>query len=141
MQKNEIITCINCPMGCRMEVTLEDGAVVSVKGNTCKRGDLYAHQECTQPLRMITAVAPVAGSVAPVSLKTRTPIPKAKIDECMRAIDELQLKAPIKAVDVLIANVVGTGVDVIATKPVEAHSRTERKLAPVSPCGTARVLR
>ena len=111
MQKNEIITCINCPMGCRMEVTLEDGAVVSVKGNTCKRGDLYAHQECTQPLRMITAVAPV-------SLKTRTPIPKAKIDECMRAIDELQLKAPIKAGDVLIANVVGTGVDVIATKSV-----------------------
>ncbi|MBS7300172.1 MAG: DUF1667 domain-containing protein [Clostridiales bacterium] len=105
-------------MGCRMEVTLEDGAVVSVKGNTCKRGDLYAHQECTQPLRMITAVAPVAGSVAPVSLKTRTPIPKAKIDECMRAIDELQLKAPIKAGDVLIANVVGTGVDVIATKSV-----------------------
>jgi len=113
LQKNEIITCINCPMGCRMEVTLEDGAVVSVKGNTCKRGDLYA-----QPLRMITAVAPVAGSVAPVSLKTRTPIPKAKIDECMRAIDELQLKAPIKAGDVLIANVVGTGVDVIATKSV-----------------------
>ena len=111
MQKNEIITCINCPMGCRMEVTLEDGAVVSVKGNTCKRGDLYAHQECTQPLHMITAVAPV-------SLKTRTPIPKAKIDECMRAIDELQLKAPIKAGDVLIANVVGTGVDVIATKSV-----------------------
>ena len=118
MQKNEIITCINCPMGCRMEVTLEDGAVVSVKGNTFKRGDLYAHQECTQPLRMITAVAPVAGSVAPVSLKTRTPIPKAKIDECMRAIDELQLKAPLKAGDVLIANVVGTGVDVIATKSV-----------------------
>ena len=71
---------------------------------------------CT-PIR-ITAVAPVAGSVAPVSLKTRTPIPKAKIDECMRAIDELQLKAPIKAGDVLIANVVGTGVDVIATKSV-----------------------
>ena len=67
---------------------------------------------------MITAVAPVAGSVAPVSLKTRTPIPKAKIDECMRAIDEQQLKAPIKAGDVLIANVVGTGVDVIATKSV-----------------------
>ena len=118
MQKTEIITCINCPMGCRMEVTLEDGAVVSVKGNTCKRGETYAQQECTQPLRMITAVAPVEGSVAPVSLKTRSPIPKAKIDECMRAIVELKLTAPIKAGDVLIADVVGTGVDVIATKSV-----------------------
>lgn len=118
MQKTEIITCINCPMGCRMEVTLEDGAVVSVKGNTCKRGETYAHQECTQPLRMITAVAPVKGSVMPVSLKTRTPIPKAKIEDCMREIDALQLQAPIQAGDVLIADVVGTGVDVIATKSV-----------------------
>ena len=78
MQKTEIITCINCPVGCRMEVTLEDGAVISVKGNTCKRGDTYAHQECVQPLRMITAVAPVEGSIMPVSCKTRTPIPKER---------------------------------------------------------------
>ena len=118
MQKTELITCINCPMGCRMEVTLEDGAVISVKVNTCKRGETYAHQECTQPLRMITAVAPVKNSAAPVSLKTRTPIPKAKITECMRAIDALELEAPIHAGDVLIADVVGTGVDVIATKSV-----------------------
>ncbi len=118
MQKTELITCINCPMGCRMEVTLEDGAVISVKGNTCKRGETYAHQECTQPLRMITAVAPVKNSFAPVSLKTRTPIPKAKITECMRAIDALELEAPIHAGDVLISDVVGTGVDVIATKSV-----------------------
>ena len=118
MQKTELITCINCPMGCRMEVTLEDGVVTAVKGNTCKRGEIYAHQECTQPLRMITAVAPVENSAVPVSLKTRTPIPKAKITECMRAIDELHLKAPIHAGDVLISNVVGTDVDVIATKSV-----------------------
>lgn len=118
MQKTELITCINCPMGCRMEVTLENDAVVSVKGNTCKRGETYAHQECTQPLRMITAVAPVKNSDIPVSLKTRTPIPKAKITECMRAIDALELEAPIQAGDVLIANVVGTDVDVIATKSV-----------------------
>lgn len=114
-----MITCINCPMGCRMEVTLEDGAVVAVKGNTCKRGEIYAHQECTQPLRMVTAVTPVLGSAIPVSLKTRTPIPKAKIEECMRAIDALQVSAPIHAGDVLIADVVGTGVDVIATKSIE----------------------
>ena len=118
MQRKEEITCINCPMGCRMEVTLEDEAVVSVKGHTCKRGEVYAHQECTQPLRMITAVAPVNGSPIPVSLKTRTPIPKSSIVDCMRAIDALDLNTPIHAGDVLIADVVGTGVDVIATKSV-----------------------
>ena len=118
LQKTELITCINCPMGCRMEVTLEDGAVVSVKGNTCKRGEVYAHQECVQPLLMITAVAPVEDRVMPVSCKTRTPIPKAKITACMRAIDDLHLTAPIQAGDVLIANVADTGVDGIAPKAV-----------------------
>ncbi len=118
MQSTQLITCINCPMGCRMEVTLENEEVVSVKGNTCKRGEVYAHQECTQPLRMVTAVAPVKNSAIPVSLKTRTPIPKAKIEDCMRAIDALELSAPIQAGQVLIADVVGTGVDVIATKSV-----------------------
>ena len=119
MQKTETITCINCPMGCRMTVTLDDDTVTSVTGNTCKRGETYAHQECTQPLRMVTAVAPVENSAVPVSLKTRTPIPKAKIADCMRAIDDLCLSAPIEAGAVLIANVAATGVDVIATKSVQ----------------------
>ena len=80
MQKNEIITCINCPMGCRMEVTLEDGAVVSVKGNTCKRGDLYAHQECTQPLRMITAVARSGMAAAMPAQKSPTPMRRLMVN-------------------------------------------------------------
>lgn len=119
MSTTEIITCINCPVGCRMEVTHEGENVLSVKGNTCKRGDIYARQECVAPLRMITAVAPVIDRDMPVSLKTRTPIPKKLIDDCMRAIMEKPFTAPIAAGDVLIADVCGTGVDVIATKAVE----------------------
>ena len=117
--KTEIITCINCPVGCRMEVTHEGEEVLSVKGNTCKRGDAYARQECVAPLRMVTAVAPVAGRDIPVSLKTRQPIPKRLIDDCMRAVMERPFTPPIAAGDVLIADVCGTGVDVIATKAVE----------------------
>ena len=78
----QTITCINCPVGCRMTVTLENGAFVSVRGNTCKRGESYARQECVAPLRMVTAVVPVSGSAAPLSVKTRTPIPKEKIRAC-----------------------------------------------------------
>ena len=116
--KTEIITCINCPVGCRMEVTHEGEEVISVKGNTCKRGDAYARQECVSPLRMVTAVAPVKNREMPVSLKTRTPIPKRLIDDCMRAVMEKEFVAPIAAGDVLVENVCGTGVDVIATKAV-----------------------
>lgn len=118
MAKSEVITCINCPMGCRMEVTHEGEQVLSVTGNTCKRGDAYARQECVKPLRMVTAVAKVQGRDMPVSVKTRAPIPKKDIDGCMRAILETPFAAPIAAGDVLIENVCGTGVDVIATKAV-----------------------
>ena len=119
MSTTEIITCINCPVGCRMEVTHEGETVLSVKGKTCKRGDVYARQECVAPLRMVTAVAPVRDREMPVSLKTRTPIPKKLIDDCMRAVMEKPFEAPIAAGDVLISNVCGTGVDVIATKAVK----------------------
>ena len=118
MATTEIITCINCPVGCRMEVTHEGENVISVTGNTCKRGDAYARQECVAPLRMVTAVAPVKDREMPVSLKTRTPIPKKQINACMRAIMETPFAPPIAAGDVLIKNVCGTGVDVIATKAV-----------------------
>ena len=119
MAEKEIITCINCPVGCRMEVVHEGENVISVTGNTCKRGDAYARQECVAPLRMVTAVAPVKDRQMPVSLKTRTPIPKKLIDECMKAVMEKPFTAPIHAGDVLIPDVCGTGVDVIATKTVE----------------------
>lgn len=113
------ITCINCPVGCRMTVTLENGQVTSVTGNTCKRGLLYAQQECVAPERMVTAVIAVEDRKTPVSVKTRTPIPKVKIFECMKQLAATQVKAPVHMGDVVCSNVCGTGVDVIATKTVE----------------------
>ncbi len=118
MATTEIITCINCPVGCRMEVTHEGETVLSVKGNTCKRGDTYARQEVTAPVRMVTAVVPVRGSAMPVSVKTRDPIPKKDIPACMAALRALRLTAPVKAGETVLADVCGSGVDVIATKSV-----------------------
>ena len=112
------ITCINCPVGCRLTVELENGEVKSVTGNTCRRGETYAKQECTDPQRMVTAVIPVEGASMPLSVKTRTPIPKAKIEACMAALAAVKISAPVKAGSVVLADVCGTGVDVIATKSV-----------------------
>ena len=119
MAEIKTITCINCPVGCRMEVTYEGENVLDVRGNTCRRGDAYARQECVAPERTVTAVAPVRGRKTPVSLKTSAPIPKTLIDGCMRAVMKTPFDPPIAAGDVLIPNVCGTGVDVIATKDVE----------------------
>ncbi len=110
------ITCINCPVGCRMRVSLENGAVTGVSGNACVRGDAYARQECLSPRRVLTAVVRVEGSKVPVSLKTESPIPKDKIAECMREIEKLSLRLPILMGDVLMENAAGTGVRLIATR-------------------------
>ncbi len=113
------ITCINCPVGCRLQVEIENGEVASVTGNSCVRGVNYAKQECVAPLRMVTAVVPVAERNMPVSVKTRTPIPKSKIGECMASLSKLKLNAPVHMGETVLADVCGTGVDVIATKTVE----------------------
>lgn len=112
------ITCISCPVGCRMTVTLENGEVTKVENNTCKRGETYARQECVAPMRMVTAVAPVFGSPMPVSVKTAEPIPKDKIAACMREILSAKFRMPILPGDILIENVAGTGVNVVATKAI-----------------------
>lgn len=113
------ITCINCPMGCRMRVEMEDGRVVSVSGNGCGRGGLYARQECVDPRRTVTAVIPLEGGAMPLSVKTSAPIPKRLIAQCMSELADVKLCAPVQMGSIVLANVCGTGVDVIATKSVE----------------------
>ena len=112
----QIITCINCPVGCRMTVNVEDGQVIEVRDNQCKRGDVYARQESVRPLRMVTAVAPVRGSTTPVSLKTAAPIPKDRISACMQAVRAMDLSLPISLGQVLLEDVAGTGVALVATR-------------------------
>ena len=114
--KEQLITCINCPVGCRMTVKVQDGQVISVEDNQCKRGDVYGRQESILPLRMVTAVALVEGCETPISLKTASPVPKGKIGEVMDAINSLKLHLPISIGDVLLADAAGTGVDLVATR-------------------------
>ena len=112
-------TCICCPLGCRIEVALdENGQVSEVSGYTCKRGADYAAQEAVAPERMVTAVLCVSGCLEPVSVKTQRPVPKAAMKDVLAAVAALRLDAPVAAVDVLIEDVCGTGVAVVATKSV-----------------------
>lgn len=112
----QIITCINCPIGCRLTVDIENGEFAEISGNQCARGITYARQEAVRPLRMVTAVAQVPGSALPLSLKTQSPVPKESIPQVMRAVRSLALKLPIRIGDVLLEDVAGTGVPLVATK-------------------------
>ena len=120
MERKELI-CIGCPLGCNLTVEMDGGQVVSVNGNTCKRGDDYARKELTDPRRIVTSTVPVAGGNLPVvSVKTASDIPKGKIRECLCALKGVTLTAPVQIGDVIVENVAVTGVDVIATKSISA---------------------
>ena len=113
------LTCINCPMGCRITVTMSGSEVISVEGNTCKRGDVYARTEVVSPVRTVTTTIKVTGgSVDRVSCKTKIPVPKDKIFDVMAEIGTASCTAPVKIGDVLIKDCAGTGVPVVATKAV-----------------------
>ena len=116
MEKREL-TCIGCPMGCALTVELDGGAVVSVRGNTCPRGDAYARKEVTAPTRIVVRVT--GGALAAVSCKTRGDIPKGKIFDIIRALKAVEVAAPVVIGQVILPNAADTGVDVIATKNVE----------------------
>lgn len=111
--------CICCPMGCRLTVDDSDLSNVKVRGNTCPRGEKYGKEEVVCPKRMVTSVVRVeGGDVAMVSVKTKEAIEKSRIFDALDAIKGVTVKAPVKIGDVISANVLGTGVDFIATKNV-----------------------
>ena len=120
MERKELI-CIGCPLGCNLTVEMDGAQVISVSGNTCKRGDDYARKELTDPRRIVTSTVPVTGGNLPVvSVKTASDIPKGKIRECLMALKGVTLTAPVQIGDVIVENVADTGVDVVATKSISA---------------------
>lgn len=110
------LTCINCPLGCNVSVTVEDGEITNITGNNCKRGEIYARNEMTNPVRTVCSTARVDGAKEYlVSVKTEEAIPKDKIMDVMKEINEAYIKAPVKIGDCVIEDVAGTGIRVVAT--------------------------
>ena len=115
MEKRDLI-CIGCPLGCPLTVTIENGEVTEVKGNTCPKGDAYARKEVTNPTRIVTSSVRVkGGDRVSVSCKTKSDIPKSKIFDVARALRDVEAQAPVAIGDVLLEDVAGTGVQIVAT--------------------------
>ena len=120
MSRREL-TCIGCPMGCALVVELDGKEVISVKGNSCKIGENYGKKECTNPTRVVTTSVSVTGGEGEVlSVKTESDIPKKMIYDCISALKNVVVKAPIHIGDVVLENVLNTGVNIIATKDIKA---------------------
>lgn len=114
------LICISCPMGCPLTVEIDEGRVVSVTGNTCKRGEVYAHKEITNPTRIVTSTVVITGAdEVMLPVKTKEDIPKGKISDCVRALKSVTAEAPVCIGDVILKNVADTGVDIVATKTIK----------------------
>lgn len=118
MKRN--MTCIQCPQGCALEVTLEGEKVSAVTGNTCPRGETYARQEVEHPLRTLTTSVKTSG-LSPKMLPVRTsgPIPKGSLTEAMSAAKKLLVKTPMRTGEPVVRNFLGLGVDLIACRPLK----------------------
>lgn len=118
MEIRELI-CINCPMGCQLQASLEDGKVVSVTGNTCPRGEEYARNEVVHPVRIITSSIPVSdGDLSMVSCRTDRAVDKDRIFYVMRAMKSLRVQAPVCIGQVLAENIADSGAKLVVTREI-----------------------
>jgi CxxC motif-containing protein len=115
MMKERNLTCIVCPRGCNLTVKFNtDGGISEILGNACKRGITYAENECTHPKRTVTSTVRCNDGRI-VAVKTADVVPKESVFEVMREINAARPEGDIRVGDVIIENVAGTGVSVVAT--------------------------
>lgn len=110
--------CINCPRGCTLEVT-DDNGEIRVSGNSCPRGEAFGRQEMICPMRTISStVRTVFAEVPVLPCRVSQEIPKEKISDVMRAINQAVVRTRIGRGEVIIKDVEHTGADVIATSNI-----------------------
>lgn len=116
------VTCIVCPTGCRAKVTVRNGEV-KVEGVECPRGSEYAVKEITAPTRDFFTTVPIkGGSVRVCPVRSTQPVPKGMVINCLKEMAEITLEAPIKMGDVVLKNVLGLGIDIVATRDVDKET-------------------
>lgn len=109
------LTCLVCPRGCQLEVSDD----LKVTGNFCARGIPYALQEIKEPKRTLTYLVKVKGDKAPLPVRTDIPVNKALIFAIVDILNNLEVEAPISFNEVIIENVLNTGANIIASRPLK----------------------
>ncbi len=118
--EQKVLNCIMCPMGCEITATIEDGAVTQVTGNTCPRGAKYAKDELTAPMRMLTSTVRVTGGkLRLLPVVSKNVLPKGRILDCAEALRGVTVTAPVAAGDVVCPDILGLGVDIVASRSME----------------------
>lgn len=113
------LTCIECPKSCELSVDIENCRVIKVDGAECPKGEKYAVSEIENPERVLASTVPGKGlDVKMIPVRTDKPLPKARIMEAMAEIKRIKLTEPVKIGEIIAENLLGLGVNLIATRDV-----------------------
>lgn len=117
MIENRRIICVVCPKGCNIDVKLKDGEIVEISGYTCKRGLSYAKAEITCPTRILTTTVSIKNDKKHrLPVRTAEAIPKKLMKKAIYELKDFVAEPPVKMGDVLVENIAGSGIDVIASR-------------------------
>ncbi|MEJ5200723.1 MAG: DUF1667 domain-containing protein [Anaerolineales bacterium] len=117
METTEKMICITCPKGCTLEVTHDGQTVLKVEGSGCKRGKDYVERELKDPRRMVASTVRVRGGTHPLlPVYTSAPFPKPRIQELLAELRKIEIKAPVKMGEVVLADALGEGIDILASR-------------------------
>jgi CxxC motif-containing protein len=126
MSERKEFTCIECPRGCRLSVVVEGGAA-TVTGNACPKGAVYGAQEAVAPMRTLTTTVVAEGSGRKrLPVRTDGELPLSRILEAMAAIDPVVARPPVRRGDVVMRDLLGLGVNVIATDDLVADAASDQ---------------
>jgi len=121
-------TCIICPIGCDIDVELQNGNVVSMKGSRCEKGREFVLQELKEPTRILTTTIPIKGAKwAMLPVRTDKPIPKRLLSKVIEQLAGIELQAPVKMYHVIVKDVAGTDANIVATRNMKRTTTTRRK--------------
>lgn len=114
------IVCVLCPRGCELRVSLSASGDLSVRGNACPRGESYGRSEMLDPRRSLTTTVRTAFPERPrLPVKSSAPLPKPRLLEAARSLDAVTVARRVKRGEVVVADLLGLGVDIVATRDLE----------------------
>ncbi|TDT61277.1 DUF1667 domain-containing protein [Fonticella tunisiensis] len=116
---NNVVVCTICPNECEIDVIFKENIISEITGNKCARGKNFAEDEIKHPKRILTTTVLIENGVKiPLPVRSEKPIPKELLGECMKVLKKVVVRAPIKLGDVVVSNILNTGIDIVATKSV-----------------------
>jgi len=127
LKDTKYLTCTICPVGCLLEITKKANEEYDVEGNKCSRGITYAYNEIIEPVRILTTSAytytkqtqnsRTKEPVREIAVRTNKPIPLSIMKQAAKEVRNFKIEGEVSIGDVIIENILGTGADIIVTRP------------------------